>query len=1056
MKKNIYIFYCLILIQFAYSQINGDNNFKIQIKSPAVTSFIKYGNISSLSYTGTLNYQIPLLSTPTEGVNPINISLQYDGSGFRPTKRSGLVGLNWFLNVGGVITREINGVADDQMGEISSNGATIPTNGFIVGVRNKIHNAIDVFNINNNDLYYNVMNFDSYLYGNNNHDTFSPNNYEGNPDVFSFNFNGFSGKFVMGNDGLVKIIGNESDNLKIDLSGMQNQNIINLTSKPSHPSLIVITDNSGNKYYFGGESKNLEYSININSCSIDSNGNGSPTITAWHLNRIEYINGKTTNFIFRDDSGLNENFSAHPIVAQGGMAATNPLTDFIIFSEYISEERALGAFGDEWVGGIGPGTFQFSQSMQKTAILDQIIDDDYIINFGYSKQAHSFNTRDTGYNIIPASCLIFASYKDIKLDNINFYSKNGNNQGALIKNISFNYSYLGGSIHSRMFLTSITKTGEKPYLFEYNDPTNLPKPVTLGIDHWGFWNGKNADSNILIPQQNYNFGYDATAGDYSSCTSAACTTRNPSFEFSNKGNLSKVIYPTGGYTSFIFEAHDYNYRLEARSTNDYNPSLYNVSGVCGGTRIQTITDFDGLSNYNEKKYFYLNDNGLSSGILLNWPRYLIHWKLIADNTPDQELVFAKSNSAGNIVETSVITYSQVIEKTIGNGYKKTKFTDFITNPDENVSNFSDNAQGIYVVPKNLARNYRGLLLNDKSIERGKPLLETIYDNNNNINNILNNINIIQEVAYIYNNDVAKYDKFTTKVHLSGPSNQFNKTYYYQDYLTQKRTKLYTSTGNLETTENYTYTGGYQYNTITSCQDVLFKKGILSSQNNELVETQYKYPWNIYSVTSTDFINFQNSNLILPISESKYRNNIKLSEKFTYYLKDATTNNIMLPKYIYDGKFPNTFPNISGIGSLEKKVTINSYDSRGNVTQYTLENGQPVSVIWGYNQTRPIAKIENVSYSSILSTTITDLQSKSNVDINNSTEIVLITALNNLRTTFPNAMITTYTHDPLVGVTSITDAKGDVSTFEYDAASRLKTIKDKNGKLINEFQYHFKN
>ena len=92
----------LISINFFYAQSPTVNRkfYEIDIKSPGIEDFVRYGNISSASYTGSLNYEIPLISN-LKGGTPISISLGYDASGFRPSKRPGLVGLNWYLIMDG-------------------------------------------------------------------------------------------------------------------------------------------------------------------------------------------------------------------------------------------------------------------------------------------------------------------------------------------------------------------------------------------------------------------------------------------------------------------------------------------------------------------------------------------------------------------------------------------------------------------------------------------------------------------------------------------------------------------------------------------------------------------------------------------------------------------------------------------------------------------------------------------------------------------------------------------------------------------------------------------
>ena len=53
-----------------------------------------------------------------------------------------------------------------------------------------------------------------------------------------------------------------------------------------------------------------------------------------------------------------------------------------------------------------------------------------------------------------------------------------------------------------------------------------------------------------------------------------------------------------------------------------------------------------------------------------------------------------------------------------------------------------------------------------------------------------------------------------------------------------------------------------------------------------------------------------------------------------------------------------------------------------------------------------------------------------------------------------AQMTTYTHDPLVGVTSMSDVNCRPTFYEYDGLQRLKVVRDAEGNITKHFEYRY--
>lgn len=506
----------------------------------------------------------------------------------------------------------------------------------------------------------------------------------------------------------------------------------------------------------------------------------------------------------------------------------------------------------------------------------------------------------------------------------------------------------------------------------------------------------------------------------------------------------------------------------------------------GGLRIKSIKSYDGINSIYTKLYQYENENVLIREGNGSYVRGFFAENRKSDVIPIFSTSAIFDNNTGG---SPAITYGKVTEidsntdNTQQNGkteyfYENIPLTrlfdidagnlpTLFKNPSFNISlsyniGLPINSLGNFGFYKNDLWN-QGSLLKTNFYKAG-----TTPNTYKIIRSIVNQYSILKQSSLSYN---IVFNNFPSQVFPGDNLGSFNLPYnqandfhsgmfYYAVGQTSQGKKQITSTTETEYDDNGNPTN--QKTTTYSYENPLhyqLTKTETVNSKTETLKTQLSYPQDLVSTgQTTEMQGLINLNKIdKPIKTETFVNNVQTSESMTKYGQTTATGNLLLPTEIHSSKgLVETFP----FTNANRKINFTLYDTdvinsvtlgNGNVMEYSLENGTPVSIIWGYNKSQPIAKIENANYSQV-SSYAANLQSLSNT----GTEADLITALNALRTALPNAMVTTYTYLPLVGVSTITDPKGDKIIYTYDSAGRLQFVKDAQGNLISENQYHYKN
>jgi RHS repeat-associated protein len=518
-KTPLFVFALLMSVLPMFGQAVNSAIKDVVMPSPNAASLGKYGDIPVSYYSGVPSICIPI-HTVQQGSISLPISLSYHAGGVKVGEPASWVGLGWSLSAGGMISRTVQGKADERG---NTGYMSIGHKLRLDGTANNCFVPANIGGIN-----YNPQAVDGGL---------SSGQFDGEPDIFSFSIGGYSGKFyidaknVAAGETKGKVVLVPQQDVRVEYDVLTDNNG-NLTGVEQCLYKFILTTPNGVKYEFGdiGDgSPALEVSRPNNAVS-------ERYVSGWHLKRVtapdalNVINlnytAETYRYAYRTSFGGSNGNNNVPNSANGAYAQN--LVDLVSAYRLQTITTSLN-------GVTGSETVSFIEGDERTDV-------------------QAFNSTTPRARRLSA----------IQIQN-----------GTYCKKFTLNQSYFeDNSVHKsgqdtdfRLKLNSVQESkcnGDStiaPHIFTYNglvgNENFLPNRLSSATDHWGYYNGAtdNPKQGINIPYTRlkyydpvFNKNFDVTEGQ---------SNRETDEESMKLGTIRQVQYPTGGTTTFDYEANSY-------------------------------------------------------------------------------------------------------------------------------------------------------------------------------------------------------------------------------------------------------------------------------------------------------------------------------------------------------------------------------------------------------------------------------------------------------------------------------------------------------------------
>ena len=620
------------------------------------------------------------------------------------------------------------------------------------------------------------------------------------PDEFLFNFGEYSGSFMLNEQGTWVFRGNNPNDFKLSVSvttGFDVQFVPQITCVVYLPRVITgftITTTDGTQYKFGGDKTSIDFTYNFSDPS-SLHSSEAMFASAWQLTQIKYTSGKEINFSYEKDGfSLTINRSKE-LVRYSGFYWKNSISNFGVSNLGYSDRKQ--------------GNMLIGSYLKKIETPYEVINFEKEVLSGYADYGNIDNPTTNG---IPEYQTINTNFctdihtsstkrKWFRLNTIKCYAKVNNViTSTLLRQIKLNYidgvaSPTTTNPKRRLRLDAVQQVNVDDNStinlasFAYNTQF-LPDYNVAQIDNWGYYNGKNSAFNSNEPTNTYVDNYPSY--------------REPDINYGKAEILEQINYPTGGYTKFEYQPHDYRAAItrDLNVFDKYTPYQikddYTSNQPAGGLRIWKITSNDGNQSI-VKEYLYCKNyisepsNLVSSGVLDGLPKYFDQFPIDPNdpNSPkdligtngkkltvtDFKYMNEQSLNPLNFTEGSPVTYSEVVEKLSDGSFTIYKFSnsDVGSSSGTNYRNLTAND---YKTQNNT--NFVNKL-RDPSVDfgqlRGRLLEQSVY---NNYGKILKKINNTYSDALYYDHGIKAIVSRLANINVTFTENGTNYPYNFRE------------------------------------------------------------------------------------------------------------------------------------------------------------------------------------------------------------------------------------------------------------------------------------